>query len=51
MLIYMEEKSVNWTLTNYVNCAIWLDYKCKDKNAMYVYDVLEPVGSPAVLCK
>ena len=34
-----------------VNRAIWLDYKYKDKNAMYIKNVLELVGSPAVLCK
>ena len=38
-------------LTEYVNRAIWLDYKYKDKNAMYIENVLELVGSPAVLCK
>nr|DAT02525.1 MAG TPA: hypothetical protein [Caudoviricetes sp.] len=30
---------------------MWLDYKYKDKNAMYIKNVLELVGSPAVLCK
>ena len=38
-------------LQNYVNRAIWLDYKRKDKNATYIFDVPEPVGSPAVLYK
>lgn len=33
----------------FVNRAIWLDYICKDKNAMYMVNVLDPVGSPAVL--
>ena len=32
-----------------VNHAIWLDYICKDKNAMRIRDVLELVGSPAAL--
>ena len=30
---------------------VYYDYKYKDKNAMYIKNVLELVGSPAVLCK
>ena len=34
---------------NFVNRAIWLDYKKKKKNAMYIENVLELVGSSDVL--
>ena len=30
---------------------MWLDYKYKDKNAMYIKNVLELVGSPAVCAR
>lgn len=36
-------------ISYFINRAIWLDYICKDKNAMYIVNVLELVGSPAVL--
>ena len=46
-----ERRMFELKLQNYVNRAIWFDYKRKDKNATYIFDVPEPVGSPAVLYK
>ena len=47
-----DELQVNADMTfDLIGNLETLDYKYKDKNAMYIKNVLELVGSPAVLCK